>query len=279
MFIEIALESNRNQEVQAVNDYSTNPLNQMTNELLIQGQQHPHRSPASHMMKPPADEMESGHDIEASANRMQPRLSCDSSVLSDQIARRDGEFNPRQIRPGYVIDTTEELHHRSSSGLGEIFNSIQGKLYRQPEAMKTTRQLESQKRVILDKLRNQLISRQNSEKEQRKEQQQQLNDYTSTEVAQFEQSPQRPTKNMFKQHKQNFFSSNTQLSHNKFYQKHFVVHDDQAHRALKRQSLLKQKAIKTSLEDEMKLAERELFPDSMQTQYNRNPFGGNWRLP
>ena len=49
--------------------------------------------------------------------------------------------------------------HSSKSGLGEILNSMTGTLYRKPVASKSVAKIETHKRVILDKLRDQLITK------------------------------------------------------------------------------------------------------------------------
>ena len=58
---------------------------------------------------------------------------------------------------------------RSASGLGDIFNSLQGKMYKRPPASKSVPQVESHKRVILEKLKDQLITRRLEEERSRLE--------------------------------------------------------------------------------------------------------------
>lgn len=63
----------------------------------------------------------------------------------------------REHKPSLVLDKTKDLM-QSASGLGEIFNTLQGKLYRKPPASKSSAKTEVQKRVILEKFRDQLVT-------------------------------------------------------------------------------------------------------------------------
>ena len=64
----------------------------------------------------------------------------------------------RSLHQGQPYEVFEQREERPESGLGVIFNSLKRSIVRQPPESKSNSKLEKQKRVILDRFREDRLS-------------------------------------------------------------------------------------------------------------------------